>query len=348
MLRIYSPQGREEEISRFLEERMKQFGVSCHRDEVGNVICEVGTGEGLLLLCGHMDTVTGELEVKVEGNIVYGRGTCDAKSSLAAMALALARLADEDLDGKVTFAAVVDEEGSSKGFRNIMREGIDAKYAVFGEPSGNKRIVIAYRGSLSIKVLVEGVGGHPASSQLFDNAIERAIGFFYRLKESIEEEGKTPSRSTNVIVLEVYGGEGNRIPSTCTLLINIRFPLSVNCGKLVKKVEELASEHGRVRVEVLDCAEAYEANRHSNVVKSAFRAIWKVKRERAKLSRKTGTGDMNLISRDIDAITLGPGDPRLEHTDREAVEINEFLQAIDIYEQIVREIITLERSVKRR
>lgn len=343
MLRIYSPHGREEEISKFLEERMKKFGVGCRRDDVGNVICEVGVGGGLLLLCSHMDTVTGELEVRVEAGTIYGRGACDAKASVAAMALALARLADEDLDRKVVFAAVVDEEGSSTGFRNLLREGVDARYAVFGEPSGNSRVVISYRGSLSLKVLAEGDGGHPASSPLYDNAVERAIGFFYKLRESLEEEGKSPSRSTNVNILEIHGGEGNKIPSTCTLLINIRFPPRTGCRELVERVEALVSKYGGVRTEVMDCTEAYEANRYSKVVKSAFRAIWRVRGERARLSRKTGTGDMNLLPREIDAVTLGPGDPRLEHTDRESVEISEFLEAIDIYEQIVRELVAMER-----
>ena len=53
--------------------------------QLGNVIGELGDEGPRILLCGHMDTVPGEIPVRIEGDLLYGRGAVDAKSSLAAM-----------------------------------------------------------------------------------------------------------------------------------------------------------------------------------------------------------------------------------------------------------------------
>jgi len=88
MLEIYSPSGKEEEISRFLAEEMEKMGFHVKRDSVGNVIGEIGRGKPVILLCGHMDTVAGYIPVQNRDNKLYGRGAVDAKASLAAMIVA--------------------------------------------------------------------------------------------------------------------------------------------------------------------------------------------------------------------------------------------------------------------
>ncbi|MGQ9538970.1 MAG: M20/M25/M40 family metallo-hydrolase [Candidatus Bathycorpusculaceae bacterium] len=138
MLEIYSPSGKEEEISRFLAEEMAKIGFHVKRDSVGNVIGEIGKGKPLILLCGHMDTVTGYIPVQKMDNKLYGRGAVDAKASLAAMTAAASTLTAED-SAKIIVAGVVDEEGKSTGIKNLLKEGLTADYAIFGEPSGAEK-----------------------------------------------------------------------------------------------------------------------------------------------------------------------------------------------------------------
>ncbi|MDX1813808.1 MAG: M20/M25/M40 family metallo-hydrolase, partial [Candidatus Bathyarchaeia archaeon] len=88
MTKIYSSSGNEEEISLFLADEMTKMGFHVHRDEVGNVIGEIGDGSPVVLLCGHMDTVEGEIPVRIEDGQLYGRGSVDAKGPLAAMIVA--------------------------------------------------------------------------------------------------------------------------------------------------------------------------------------------------------------------------------------------------------------------
>jgi hypothetical protein len=66
MLEIYSPSGKEKEISDFLVEEMERLGFRVRKDEVGNVIGEIGEGKPVVLLCGHMDTVRRYIPVRVK------------------------------------------------------------------------------------------------------------------------------------------------------------------------------------------------------------------------------------------------------------------------------------------
>lgn len=175
LLEIYSPSGREEEISNFLAKEMENLGFRVRKDGVGNVIGEIGRGKPIILLCGHMDTVAGYIPVRVENNKLYGRGAVDAKASLAAMIIASSTLAKEGLSNRVLVAGVVDEEGSSRGIKHIIREGISPDYAIFGEPSGIEKITIGYKGSLRLKIMCKTQTGHSSAPWLYENAIEKAL-----------------------------------------------------------------------------------------------------------------------------------------------------------------------------
>src|SRR3990170_2597273 len=85
MLEIYSPSGSEGQLASFLQEQMSARGFKVRRDHVGSVIGELGEEGPRVLLRGHMDTVPREIPVRIEGDFIYGRGSVDAKSSLAAM-----------------------------------------------------------------------------------------------------------------------------------------------------------------------------------------------------------------------------------------------------------------------
>ena len=150
MLEIYSPSGKEEEISSFIEEEFSLIGFEAvRRDEAGNVYGEIGSGSLSILLCGHMDTVPGRIPVKLRDGRLFGRGAVDAKSSLAAMISAAAELKAKLRDeGRVIVVGVVDEEGKARGIRQLLREGLKANCAIFGEPSGLKNITFAYKGCL--------------------------------------------------------------------------------------------------------------------------------------------------------------------------------------------------------
>ena len=90
-------------------------GFKVRRDNVGNVIGELGNDGPRILLCGHMDTVPGEIPVRIEGDtLIWPRlSRCKilSRRNDCGSSLAMER---SSAPFRVTVAGVVEEEGSSE------------------------------------------------------------------------------------------------------------------------------------------------------------------------------------------------------------------------------------------
>lgn len=344
MLKIYSPSGEEGRIGDFLVKEMENLGFNVWKDEVGNVIGEVGHGEPIVLLCGHMDTVPGYIPVRLENDKLYGRGAVDAKASLAAMVVAAATLARQGINNKILVVGVVDEEGKSRGIRHLIKKGIPANYAVFGEPSGLEKIVIGYRGSLHLKITCETETGHSAAPWLFQNAVEKAFEIWGKIRNFHlpEEKSKSKFYSISACLTKISGGNANStVPSKCEIHVNIRVPPQFTCQRVLNEINKILSQYQienpavSAKMEVEDLTEPFEADKNSPLVRAFSYAIRKVCRRTPIILRKTGTGDMNLLGEalGIPVATYGPGDSRLDHTPNEYIDVQEYLDSIEVYKE---------------
>jgi LysW-gamma-L-lysine carboxypeptidase len=342
MVKIYSPSGKEEKISLFLADEMKKLGVRVRRDEVGNVIGELGEGSPVILLCGHMDTVEGEIPVRVEDGQLYGRGSVDAKGPLAAMIVAASKFVKDGFPGKILVVGVVDEEKGGTGIQHFVEEGIQPDYAIFGEPSGLEKIVFGYKGIVTVKVAVETPSGHSAAPWLFDNAIEKAMQFWRQIRKLHLREEKLKSRfySITSCLTGIKGGNTSAsfIPSYCEIVIQLRIPPQLTPEVVFEEVKRRIDRYKatnpkvKVNVEMVDVAKAFEADRRSVIVRALAWGIRKTTLNYASFSRKTGTGDMNVLGNalKIPVVTYGPGDSRLDHTPNEHIDIQEYLKSIEV------------------
>jgi LysW-gamma-L-lysine carboxypeptidase len=350
MIKIYSPSGNEEEISLFLADEMKKLGFHVHRDEVGNVIGEIGEGSPVVLLCGHMDTVEGEISVRVEDEQLYGRGSVDAKGPLAAMIVAASKFVDGGFPGKILVVGVVDEEGTGKGIQHFVEEGIQPDYAIFGEPSGLEKVVFGYKGILTVKVTVETPSGHSAAPWLFENAIEKAMDFWKQINRLHLREEKLKSRfySITSCLTGIKGGNSSAsfIPSYCEILVQLRIPPQLTpeqvFDEVKRKIDRYKATNPKVTVavEIVDVAKAFEADRRSVIVRALAWGIRKTTLNYASFSRKTGTGDMNVLGNalKIPVVTYGPGDSTLDHTPNEHIDIQEYLDSIEVLKKTLKKL----------
>jgi len=342
MVKIYSPSGKEEEISRFLADEMKKLGFRVRRNEVGNVIGEIGEGSPVILLCGHMDTVEGEIPVRVEDGQLYGRGSVDAKGPLAAMIVAASKFVADGFPGKILVVGVVDEEKGGTGIKHFVESWIQPDYAIFGEPSGLEKIVFGYKGIVTVKISVETPSGHSAAPWLFDNAIEKAMEFWRQIRKLHLREEKLKSRfySITSCLTGIKGGNNSAsfIPSHCEIYIQLRIPPQLTpeqvYGEVKRKIDRYKATNPKVTVavEMVDVAKAFEADRRSVIVRALAWGIRKTTLNYASFSRKTGTGDMNVLGNalKIPVVTYGPGDSRLDHTPNEHIDIQEYLKSIAV------------------
>lgn len=357
MLELYSPSGKEQKISQFLYEEMQKQGFKVRQDNVGNVIGEAGRGSPVILLCGHMDTVTGFIPVRIDGSEIYGRGAVDAKASLAALIMAASEFVDEK-EAKIIVAGVVDEEGASKGVKNLIKEDVTADYAIFGEPSGVDKITIGYKGDLRIEITCKTIGGHSAAYWLYENAVEKAAEIWNEIRKISFATKKMEENGGHFYMLEscltgIKGGKGDStVPSKCRMVLDFRIPPPLSASQVINEVHMIIKEYQKinpkvsVKVKVRDFVEPFEADPKSPVVKALSRSIREVKSRTPMLMRKTGTGDMNIFGKEtrIPVVTYGPGDPALSHTENEHIAIQEYLDSIEIYKRAIDKLIKLHKS----
>lgn len=360
LLGIYSPSGKEEVIAEFIVEEMKKLGFKVRKDAIGNVIGEIGDGEPTILLCGHMDTVVGHIPLRVEKGKIYARGAVDAKGPLAAMVTAAAEVAQEPaFNAKIIVASVVEEEATSRGVKHLIKGGISADYAIFGEPSGVGNITIGYKGNLHIKVTCKTETGHSSTPWLYENALEKGFEIWQQIKDSLPpvETQQSPFYAVTACLTKVSGGRANSvIPFESEVHVDLRVPPQFTATQVFnnakKVIEKYEADNPKVKVKVSieDSNEAFEVDKSSPLVKALSASIRKVRGKPAVLLRKTGTGDMNILGRAMNApiVTYGPGDSHLDHTKDEHIIISEYLDGIQVYKETLLKLTELHKNKKNR
>jgi LysW-gamma-L-lysine carboxypeptidase len=347
LLGIYSPSGKEEDIANFLAEEMEKMGFEVGIDAIGNVIGVVGEGEPVILLCGHMDTVAGHMPLRVEEGKIYARGAVDAKGPLAAMIMAAAAAAKEPgFKGKILIASVVEEEATSRGVRHLITQGIEADYAIFGEPSGVENITIGYKGQIQLKIVCKTQTGHSSTPWLYENALEKAYEIWEQIKNASLYPSLDPSESpfnaVTACLVKVTGGRATSVvPFEAEMNIDVRVPIQFTTGQVFEQIEKIIAKYQAanpkvtVKATVEDTVEPFEVNKASPLVHTLASSVRKVLNKPATLLRKTGTGDMNILGKamNLPIVTYGPGESHLDHTIDEHIEISEYLDAIQVYKE---------------
>jgi len=353
MLQIYSPSGKEQKLTAFLHEKLVKLGFSNVRtDEAGNVYGEIGSWSPTLLLCGHMDTVTGKIPVKKENNCLHGRGAVDAKSSLAAMIAASSEITPVLKEGRIIVAGVVEEEKTSKGIHQLLRQKLDVDYAIFGEPSGAKNITFAYKGKVDFKIQCQTASGHVGAQHLLENAAEKGFALWNKIKAACAEfqspQGVFYSVTPCLTKISSQRTSGG-VLDVCYLDIDFRIPPSVKadvCKRIVEKViTNFQADNPNVSIasKVVDKVLPFVADRTTPLMKALEKAITEVTSEKPKFLRKTGTGDMNIFGAEtgIPSATYGPGDSMLSHTKHERIELLEYAKSIQVYKRTIENLLAL-------
>lgn len=347
LVQTYAPSGHEEPVARVLTAYFAQHGIEVERDELGNVIVELGSGEPALLLSSHMDTIPGELPFEVTATHIAGRGAVDCRPALAAMAEATVYFKEHLLDtqpGRLTFAGIVREETSLEGMQTYFAGHPAPSFAIFGEPTRANRVCIAYKGRLWVEVTVQAESGHVAAVWDFPNPIDVLITIYERIKIHCQQiKGATPFYQVHPVITTLHGGQTtNTIPAQCRGDIDIRFPPNVAVEGLQEAITEIVEttreETGVSITRTFNSVvPGYRTQTSAPAIRQLQAAIENVTGNPGRLLKKTGTCFMNLIGAHyhVPTVTYGAGDPRLEHTSAERVEIAEYLQTVRVYEHFL-------------
>lgn len=221
----------EAELARFVSSWLQAHGIASTLDEAApgrfSVIARVPGIEGgrSLMLNAHLYTVgVGEMPLALEPVVregrMYGRGSYDMKSGLAACMLALRDASRSTLRGDVILTAVADEEHTSLGIQSVLRQ-VRADAAIVTEPT-SLHLCVAHKGFTWHEVTTRGRAAHGSRPDLGTDAIVhmgRVLGRLEDLQRELESRPAHPRLGhASVHASLIRGGqELSSYPERCTL-----------------------------------------------------------------------------------------------------------------------------------
>lgn len=319
MVEIYSPSGEETRLVDFLVPELQELSYETNRDETGNLIGRIGHGDVTVLLVGHLDTVEGEIPVRVEDGVLHGRGSVDAKAPLASFIGAGSEfVGSESL--KVIVAGVVEEETSSKGAYALVEE-VAPDYVIVGEPSSWNGVTLGYRGSTRITYSLAVPKTHRGEGSALP--AEEAVKFYEDLSALVEDDS-TGFNSTDVRLTD-FDTEDGPFKDATEMILDVRTSPGFDYEELDGFIEENGGEASVKRTRGIPPVKSSKRNK----LVSAFLSGIRNQGGEPKFKLKTGTADMNIFAEhwDVPIVAYGPGDSSLDHTPEEHLELEELDRA---------------------
>lgn len=330
LVSIPSVSGSEKRAVNWLVEQMAQLGFQAQVDPAGNAVGTIGDGAHEIMLLGHIDTVPGEIPVRVEDGILHGRGSVDAKGPLATFVAAAAR-AQLPPDVRVTVVGAVGEESFGSPGATWLRDNHPAPDAVvIGEPGGWDGVVLGYKGSVGFTATVERSLSHSAGPET--TAPETLFRFWAGVSSWLDEvnQGVAPGFNSLDGALRAINTEDNGFIESAKMSVTFRLPPEMHSSLVYEHVDEIAAAHD-VQLVWVHNAEAFRIERTSPIVAPFLSAI-RAAGGRPRIKVKTGTADMNIVGPawGCPILAYGPGDASYDHRPDEQIALDEVERATGI------------------
>jgi len=364
LVAIPSLSRREAAASAWLAHQMRAIGYDrAFVDEAGNAVGELGdpSASRTIVLLGHIDTVPGNIPVRVENDLLYGRGSVDAKGPLAAFVAGAARFGSAAAKAGglrvVVVGAVEEEAATSKGARFIASrfDGASERVpdaCIIGEPSHWNRITLGYKGRLLLDVIADQPTAHTAGPDASVASVVVDLWNWVTAHAARRNEGKdkafdqlTPSLRRFVTATT------EKMHDTVDAQFAWRLPVGFEVDAFMKEIEEQANgptghqangPTGRqairpsFKLTFRGHEQAWRGDRTNSLVRS-FLAGLRSHDSSAQLGFvvKTGTSDMNVVAPlwKCPIVAYGPGDSSLDHTPNEHLQLDEYWKAVNVLEQ---------------
>ncbi len=320
-----------------------------------------GKAGSLLSFAGHTDVVpTGPLDQWTsnpfqptqQDGFLYGRGSADMKTSLAAFVVATEEFVSKHPDhkGSIAFLLTSDEEGPAHDgtvivCNELKKRGEKLDYCIVGEPTSvdqlGDTIKNGRRGSFSGKLKVIGLQGHIAYPHLAKNPIRLIAPALAELAAIVWDQGNAYFPPTAWQVSNIHAGTGatNVIPGEVVVDFNFRFSTENTADKLKEKLEAILKKHQLnfsiewnlsgepFLTQPGDLSEAMQASIHAETNVTA------------ELSTTGGTSDARFIAKICpQVVEFGPRNATIHQID-ERVELADIEPLKNIYKGVLEKLI---------
>jgi acetylornithine deacetylase len=273
-------------------------------------------GKADVVLSTHLDCVPPFFPSRVEGDVLHGRGACDAKGAAASQVAAVETLRRQGITN-AGLLFVVGEERGSDGAKLAQEMASGSRYLINGEPTDN-RLGIGTRGVLRINLSAKGRAAHSSFPELGESAIEKLLDALYLLRRIELPNDALMGRTHYTIGLISGGVAPNVIPPEAEAEVMFRtvadvpgLRASLTQLTTLVTVEEILE----VPPVTMQTVPGFETATFPYTTDIPFLSNW----------------GMPLL--------YGPGSIHVAHTDNEHVRIADLKRAVDDYTKLVRHVL---------
>ena len=351
-----NPPGMERACARHLGALLEGAGFRVEYHEFAeartSLIATIGGDAARAPLCftGHIDTVplgaargsryafAGE----ADGARLYGRGSTDMKSGIAAFVAAAVELAPKLGRGPgLSLVITAGEEIGCEGAKYLADHRLlgRAGAIVVAEPTGNYPYV-GHKGLAWFEIETAGVTAHGSMPEVGDNAIvkmAKVIGDLDGFRFPVEEHAVMGKPTFNIGTIR-GGLNTNSVPDEAVLTVDTRTVPGIDHVHLCASLQALLAPRGaRVR-KIVDTPPLYTEPADA-WVQEVFEACTPFLGTRPAPKTITFSTDGADLKRGfggaVPAVILGPGEPTLAHQTDEWCSINRLEQSVDLFKTLV-------------
>ena len=322
-------------------------------DDAGNAVGELGdlSASRTIVLLGHIDTVPGVIPVRIEDDLLYGRGSVDAKGPLATFVAGAARLGSAAAKAAalrvVVVGAVEEEAATSKGARFIASRFDGTREprpvaCIIGEPSHWNRVTLGYKGRLLLDFTADQPMAHTAGP---DASVASVVVDFWNwvtAQAARANEGKDKVfDQLSPSLRRFITSTNDQMHDTVDAQFAWRLPVGFDADGFMKELAAWAQQADKTsfKLKFRGHEKAWRGDRNNALVRSFLAGLRSVEAsEKLGFVLKSGTSDMNVVGPawQCPIVAYGPGDSSLDHTPNEHLSMEEYWRAVNVIEQTLR------------
>lgn len=313
-----------------------------------NLIAWLPSEKPSLCFAGHLDTVplgaapwkydpfAGEI---FEGKL-YGRGSSDMKSGVAAMTVAALRLARQNLknSGIVLIFTGGEETGctGAEQLKNLPSLVGEVGALIVTEPTSNYPLV-GHKGALWLEAVTSGKTAHGSMPEQGDNAIykaARAVSLLEKFRFQGQEHPIIGKPTLNVGTIS--GGLNiNSVPDKASIEIDIRTTPEQKNERIFQNLAQILGEEVTLS-RIMDLGPVC-TDSENPWVQEVFDIAADFLGERPEARSVAYFTDASALIPTLDhppALIMGPGEAVLAHQTDEYCSLSRLEQAVELYEKI--------------
>ena len=360
LVAIPSISRREAPASAWLVEQMRAAGYDrAFVDEAGNAVGELGeqAAARTLVLLGHIDTVPGNIPVRIErsadGDVLFGRGSVDAKGPLATFVAGAARFgarAARDANLRVVVVGAVEEEAATSHGARFIAARFNGTTdpvptaCIIGEPSHWRRITLGYKGRLLLDLTAEQPMAHTAGPDASVASVVVDLWNWISAHAARYNDGKDKAfEQLSPSLRRFITSTSAQMHDLVDAQIAWRLPIGFDADVFSDEIRSWPTTHPPAAKAVFDFRfrgfERPWRGDRNNVLVRSFLAAVRTEDASAQLGfvLKTGTSDMNVVAPvwQCPIVAYGPGDSILDHTPNEHLQLDEYWRAVNVIDHVL-------------